>query len=83
MLPNAYMSGGSKLSMLLDERRAQRHVWPNRLVGQMGWFGAQRIWAAAATLPDSSWVLLGAWWYCVVLPAHGMVLYGMLGMNLA
>ena len=30
------MSGGSKLSMLLDERRAQRHVWPNRLVGQMG-----------------------------------------------
>ena len=36
MLPNAYMSSGSKLSMLLDERRAQRHVWPNRLVGQMG-----------------------------------------------
>ena len=31
-----HMSSGSKLSMLLDERRAQRHVWPNRLVGQMG-----------------------------------------------
>ena len=36
MLPNAYMSSGSKLSMLPDERRPQRHVWPNRLVGQMG-----------------------------------------------
>ena len=36
MLPNACMSSGSKLSMLPDERRPQRHVWPNRLVGQMG-----------------------------------------------
>ena len=42
ILPNALnasecMSGRSKLSMLPDERRAQRHVWPNRLVGQMGY----------------------------------------------
>ena len=69
---------------------AQQHVWPNRLVGQMGWFGARRIWSPADTLRTRyrhqlmlgwySWLCI--WWYSHAMLGLGMVLYGMLGMNL-